>query len=343
MNNKMKNIVFPLIIILAGVLIGGLACYYLLSQDAMFSFGKERTSPEKLSEEVVNFLNEEILGGESSADLSEGPVLENGLYKIKLNIDGTDLPYYSYVTLDGKMLFPFGGDVMLLQGEEEEKAVSCEDLKKQDSPSLEAFVVSYCPYGTQMQRIFVEIAKEIPLLSDYLSIRYMWQESGDGTISSMHGEEETDENLVQTCIREEQEEKYFSYLSCFLKEGNRESCLAEADIDENALIACRNDSERGIKYAREDFDLMNEYNDTEECRNNNQCAVGGSPALILNSESVSEFDFGGRTAEAVKTLLCCGFSEEKDFCQNILSEEQAAAGFSPNYSGEESTSSGSCE
>jgi hypothetical protein len=119
--------------------------------------------------------------------------------------------------------------------------------------------------------------------------------------------------------------------------------LAETGIDENALITCRNDSERGLKYAREDLDLMNEYNNTEECRSNNQCAIGGSPALILNSQPVSEFNFGGRTAEAVKTLLCCGFNEGQDFCQNILSEEQAAIGFSPSYNGEGSTSSGSCE
>jgi len=65
--------------------------------------------------------------------------------------------------------------------------------------------------------------------------------------------------------------------------------------------------------------------------------------LILNGEKVSEFDFGGRTAEAVKNLLCCGFSEKPELCSKKLSETQAATGFSENYSSGDSSSDSSCK
>ncbi|MDD5760712.1 MAG: hypothetical protein PHF45_01510, partial [Candidatus Pacebacteria bacterium] len=71
--------------------------------------------------------------------------------------------------------------------------------------------------------------------------------------------------------------------------------------------------------------------------------ITGSPTLILNKENVSEFDFGGRTAEAVKTVICCGFNSTPDFCAKKLTEEQAETGFSPAYStGATSGNSASC-
>jgi len=59
---------------------------------------------------------------------------------------------------------------------------------------------------------------------------------------------------------------------------------------------------------------------------------------------VDESGFGGRTAEALKTLLCCGFETESDICAQKLSETSAASGFSETY-GQSSGSSGdsSCE
>jgi hypothetical protein len=79
------------------------------------------------------------------------------------------------------------------------------------------------------------------------------------------------------------------------------------------------DELKGIKYAQGDFNNQDKYE------------VTGSPTLILNEENVSEFDFGGRTAEAVKTVICCGFNKAPEFCSQVLTEEQAAAGFSPSY------------
>ncbi|UCD03941.1 MAG: hypothetical protein JSW73_05385 [Candidatus Woesearchaeota archaeon] len=213
---------------------------------------------------------------------------------------------------------------------EQPETASCESLKKEDSPVLDAFVVSYCPFGVQMQRILAEIVKEIPELDENIKTRYMGS-IVNGEVTAMHGEKEAQENLRQICIREEQSDKFWDYINCFIKEGEVESCLDEAEIDTDMLDTCMT-GEKGLEYAQEDFDLTKQY------------SVTGSPTLILNGERVREFDFGGRTAEAVKTVLCCGFTSKPEVCSTELATEQAARSFSATYSGSSGSSSsgGSC-
>jgi len=180
-----------------------------------------------------------------------------------------------------------------------------------------------------MQRIINEVVKNISELKNNIKVRYIGQVQ-DGSITSMHGEKEAQENLTQICLREEQGDKFYPYVSCFLKKGESDFCLTETGVDKNKLESCKKEESRGIAYAQEDFDLTGAYQ------------VTGSPALILNGEKVSEFDFGGRTAEAVKSLICCGFENQAQFCENILNNEEAMSGFSETYSSG-SSASGTCQ
>jgi len=274
---------------------------------------------------TIDYINKYILAGQSTATLTNVSE-EDGLYNLQFTIAGR--AYNSYVTRDGSLLFPSVVDMTVTPeiSEEETTTKTCEDIKKVDEPVMEAFVVSYCPYGLQMQRILASVAD---ILGDNIKVRYIGSVV-DGKVTSMHGEEEATENLRQICIREEQGDKYWDYVSCFIKKGESESCLDSAKIDKTKLDTCMTDPKKGIAYAQEDFDRQDQFQ------------VSGSPTLILNDEKVSEFDFGGRTAEAVKTLLCCGFNTEPDVCSQKLSEVQAATSFSETYSASGSTSSGQC-
>lgn len=66
---------------------------------------------------------------------------------------------------------------------------------------------------------------------------------------------------------------------------------------------------------------MADFNETA------QYGITGSPTLILNGERVSESDFGGRTEQALKSLICCGFASPPEFCSKNLSGEKAKTGF----------------
>jgi len=326
-----KNLI-PIAIIIAGLIIAGALVY--INQGKVREEVPEGLSPQQAAEKAIDYINQNLLEQGMSASLVNVGE-ENGVYKFRLKIQ--DQEYDSYVTKDAKILFVEGIDLEEKPGtsEEEEssqeKKMTCEDIKKTDNPYLEAFVVSKCPYGLQMQRVLNKVIKNIPSLASNIKVEYIGSVEGD-KITSMHGDPEAQENLRQICLREEQSAKYWNYIDCHIKKGDVESCLVTAGVNTGELGVCMNDSSRGLKYAKEDFSSQEKYK------------VTGSPTLFLNGEGVSESGFGGRTAEALKTLLCCGFETESDSCAQKLTEDSAASGFSETYS-QSSGSSGdsSCE
>jgi len=330
MSNKFSKILIPLAIVIAGLLVAGALVYINQGKTK-----KEALTSQQVGEKVINYINanKDTVTGGLAASLSS--IAEEGeIYKIKLKIGEQE--YDSYVTKDGKFLFPQAYDLepkpqtqAPATQEPQAPKASCEDLKKSENPVLEAFVVSQCPYGLQMQRILNEIVKNIPSLAENMKVKYIGAVEGD-KITSMHGDEEAQENLRQICVREEQGDKYWNYIACHIQKGDVDGCLASANIDKEKLSGCMSDTAKGLKYAKEDFDLQNKYQ------------VTGSPTLFLNGEKVSEFDFGGRTAEALKTLLCCGFKSEPNSCSQKLTEDSAATGFSETYSQSSGSSGGSC-
>jgi len=224
--------------------------------------------------------------------------------------------FYSTVceSLDNKKACEITQEAQKKQAEQ-----SCESLKKVEKPQLEAFVVSYCPYGLQMQRVLVPVHQLLGGVAD-IKVRYIGS-IVNGKVTAMHGDQEAQENLKQICIREEQPDKYWDYISCFMKaQGRSETCSDEVKLDKKKLESCMSDPEKGLKYAKADFDASDKY------------GVSGSPTLVLNGERVSEYNFGGRSAEAVKTLICCGMKTQAKECQTKLSTEQANVAFAESYS-----------
>ena len=143
----------------------------------------------------------------------------------------------------------------------------------------------------------------------------------NNTIRAMHGAVEAQENLLQICIREEQPDKYWHYVRCYMKEGKTAECLKSARIDVDELNSCTNSSARGLAYAQEDFDLAGQFQ------------ISVSPTMLTNGEIVRESHFATndtntRSPEAVNDLLCCGFKEELSSCSMELNESRAETMFS---------------
>jgi hypothetical protein len=321
-----KNIIIfcvAIVIIIAGVL---LFVFY----DKIEIFGN---SAKRIGENTIKYINDNKLSQTPASLVSVAS--EHGLVKIRLKIDSQE--FDSYVTKDGVWLFP-NSPIEMKKSQEKGNAQNDpgqnsetktpKPVVKNDKPVLEAFVVSKCPFGLQMQRMMAEAIKSASSLSQYFKVRYFGSISGN-TITAMHGEAEAKENLRQICIREEQASKYWSYISCHIKAGETASCENSTGIDSAKIDACVASSSRGIAYAKEDFDLANKYN------------VSGSPTLILNGSDVSEFDYGGRTADAVKSVVCAGFNAQPSFCSTKLNTQDAAANFSATYASSGNSGSGS--
>jgi len=331
-----RNTILIAIAIIGILITGGLI--YANQNPGQFPFLQLGMSDDAIAKKALDYLNKEVLAGQSPASLVSVST-ESGLIKIKIKIDANE--YDSYVTKDGKLLFPqvFNMSPATDQagqnnGNNTASAQTCESLPKSDKPALEAFVVSRCPYGLQMQRMMAEAIKNSPDLAQYVKVRYIGAVSSDGkTITSMHGDAEAQENLRQICIRDEQASKYWSYASCQMKSGDTAGCEKSTGVDSAKLASCISDPSRGVAFAKVDFDLATKNN------------ASGSPTLVLGETTVQEFDasgkptFGGRSADEMKQLLCCASGEKLGFCSKTFTTAEAATSFSATYESSDSSAS----
>lgn len=285
-------------------------------------------SAEAIAKKSVNYLNNNILAQGQTATLV-GYKSENGIIKMDIKIG--DNTYDSYATKDGKLFFPEAFDLNTPPAQQNQPAgqsgtAAKADIKKVDKPMLDVYVVSKCPYGLQVQRAIADAVNNVPSLADYIKVRYIGSVSAGGdSITAMHGEPEAKENLRQICIREEQKIKYWGYVACHIKSGETSACEKSGGVDSTKLNACVADKNRGVAYAKEDFALNSQYN------------IQGSPTLVLNSQQVSEFDFGGRSSDSMKNIICESAVTKPEFCSTKLTEAQAAIAFSATYAGSGST------
>jgi len=300
-------------------------------------------SPQEIASKVSAFLEDNLLMPGFSLGLSDIQKKGDSIYELTFSIsDGAQAqPVVVFATADGKNMVVgnlFDLDTPLPKPEpppqdpQTPEVIACEDVAKGEAPVLDAYVVSYCPFGLQMQRILAGLVGTG--LEENVVVRYIGAVV-EGKVTAMHGEQEAVENHLQICIREEQPAKYWDYVSCFIKEGATDACLAEAEVDTVEIEACMSDAERGVAYAEIDF-MMSEL-----------FGAIASPTIILDGVPIDEFAFAegdestadGRSAENLKNLLCCAFSVSPAACSSELSGERAATSFSTEATG---TGAGSC-
>lgn len=299
-----------------------------------------------VASKTVAYLNENLLKGQGiEAKLKGVNSYGNALYSVDVDLfKGTELVQSTsvFATRDGNLVIL--GNVLNLNEKlpeqpaqaEQAQTLSCADVQKADSAQLEAFVVSACPYGLQMQRVLTPIA-EAGFASN-IKVRYLGAVE-NGKVTSMHGDTEAQENLRQICIREEQSGKYWKYVAEFIKKGDSAAALKASGVDSAKLSSCTGDATKGLKYAEADFALATQY------------GASGSPYLVLNGVPVSEFAFAAdknissdkaRSADNVKNLICCGFGSAPGACTTALSTDGAATAYSEQYSSGSSTGAASC-
>jgi len=202
------------------------------------------------------------------------------------------------------------------------------EVDKSNKPKIELFVMSYCPYGTQMEKGILPVAE---LLGDKIDFEIKFVNY------AMHGEKEITENTRQYCIQKEQKDKYISYLDCFLHDGDSTSCLKQGAIDTGKLDSCMEATDK-------------EYSITENLNNkqgtypaflihdadNKKYGVKGSPTLVLNGKTTSV----GRDSAGLLKSICNAFSERPGECNEQLSSEQPSPGF--GFQTTTDSSSGGC-
>lgn len=323
MIEKLGKNITAVAIIIVGVLIAGAVVF--VNQEKAVSPSSETgfLSPEQAGEKAINFINENLLPEGTTASLVN-ITEESGIYKIQLKIE--DQEYPSYVTKDGKFLFPEEGIDLGAPSAQE-------GVPKRDKSDVKLFIMSYCPYGLQAQKMFLpayDLLKNEADMGIYF-VNYI-----------MHEKQEIDENLRQYCIQKEQKEKYYDYLNCFVKDGDFAGCLDKADIDKNEMDACISQTDQAYKitelYNDKSTWLSGSYPKFDVHADlNEKYAISGSPTIVINDTVVN---VSQRSPEKFKEIVCQAFNTPPAECSQVLSEETLSPGFGLDTG---SSSEGSCE
>jgi thiol-disulfide isomerase/thioredoxin len=131
LNFKDKNLIILVLLIVCGVLGGMLVYTQFGSKFIPGKFKGNILSGQEAAELALNYINDKLLSGETKASLVGQVTEEKGLYKFQIKIGSNE--FFSYVTKDGKILFPQGINL------EEEKS---RDKAKEKSSTLGNFSVS---------------------------------------------------------------------------------------------------------------------------------------------------------------------------------------------------------
>ncbi|MDA3802751.1 MAG: hypothetical protein PF488_02525 [Patescibacteria group bacterium] len=280
----------------------------------------KKYSENELKERAINFINNHLMSGSKASILSIKK--EDCLYELEIELPPNDSIEYSYISEDGKLFFSSILNIDEIEADEiTQDKNDQDDIKittKNNKPVVELFVMSYCPYGLQMEKAILPVVKLLGNSIDF-NIKF--------NTYAMHGKKELDEQILQYCLMKEKEDKYLNYLECFLLDGDSNRCLNEVNINEDVLNNCISevDKEYSISYNYE-----NEINYQEGypsftifSKDNNEYGVQGSPTLVINGQIVYE----ERVPNDLLNTICSAFITEPDLCQEKLSVNSQTTGF----------------
>ena len=188
--------------------------------------------------------------------------------------------------------------------------------KKADRPTVDLFVMSYCPFGLQAEKAFVPLIDKFKKYAD-IEVKFVQY--------TMHGLKEAQENTRQYCIRTEQTDKFAGYAECFVKNGDYESCLKSTAIDTKKLDTCYTDKFAAFG-GNAKFDVQGGNPEFPADKDAALAAgVQGSPTLVINGAQVE----ANRTQSGYAKAICDAFTDGKKpaVCDEKFSEEAYQPGF----------------
>jgi hypothetical protein len=306
--------------ILATIVLGVVVLIFLIGNFTGMTGGAvgvaDKTDVEK---KVMDFVNSQTDGSATLVSSS----MKNGLYEVVISYQSRDIPIY--VTADGENLVqgvtPFDDIMQASAGDNSGQPVA-ENIPKKDKPTVELFVMSICPYGTQAEKGLIPVLELLKNKIDF-KLRFVSY--------AMHGKNEVDENTVQTCIQQKQPDKLIPYLRCYLDANDPTkwaACRKSVGLNEAQIQSCIKavDTQYKITELFNDKSTWSggqfpQYNVDKEL--NTKYGVQGSPTLIINGVESS----AGRDSASYLNAICAAFNKAPAECSQQLSTSAPAPGF----------------
>lgn len=283
------------------------------------SSGSQMTA-DQCAAKTVEFLNKNMVQAGTSASLKSVKEV-GGIYEVTTDYQNSSVPVY--MTKDCTIMF-FNSvnttqDLPTNQNDNTQQTAPT----KTDRPSVEMYVMAFCPYGVQAEQAMESVVSTLGNKADF-KVRFIASVNGNDTssVQSLHGIEEAKEDLRQVCIMKYNPDKYWAYLSdinanCYSKYRDSvalDACWKNAStklgISVTTIETCAYGSE-GLNFLKADEALTN------------QKGISGSPTIIINGATYG----GSRTPDAIKNTVCSAFTTAPSECsQNLSTTGSAASG-----------------
>ncbi len=303
----------------------------------------------QLGQRTVMALNSlpDVIASKENVTFVDINEYDNSLYKVTTLWIGNQIPVF--ITKDGKNLFysdqngEVTGDPQSIEGlinayEKNYELVQAQleaqsqpqSISKTETPKIELFVMSYCPYGLQAEKAMIPVME---LLGNKADIKLMYVNY------LMHGWKEAIQNNYQYCIEKNQPEVFTEYMRCFLQEDNHLECANNVEVDLTQVDIC-------IENLEETYNISEIFNSSTQSyprypvhtELNELYGIRGSPGLVINGILIdsqrpvlinSKSIYISRSAESFKQLVCEAFVNQPSECNEILNASPEAPGIGP--------------
>jgi|WetSurMetagenome_2_1015567.scaffolds.fasta_scaffold02030_13 hypothetical protein len=296
--------------------------------------------PDEAKAKITDYINNTLLAGApykaTVGDLSEA----NGLYKMSIDVNNQKID--AYMTRDASIFFPQAIDMIKKTETASSSPANQEVSKKTAKPSVELFVMSQCPYGTQIEKGILPVIAALGKKIDF-AVKFCDY--------SMHGQAELNEQMSQYCIQKNESQNFQPYLNCYLGStgtaADAANCVKSTKINAAKLASCISATDKTYKVTA-GFNDKSTWNKDQKGNpafplfnvfkaDNEKYGVGGSPTLVINGETVSS----ARDSASLLAFICSAFTTAPAECQKTLSSTVPAPGFG-NAASSGSTGSASC-
>ena len=171
-----------------------------------------------------------------------------------------------------------------------------------EKTKVEFYVMSKCPYGTQVENAFAPVLEQMGDAVDF-QLNYIVKESAPGTFESLHGDTEVTGDIAQLCAKSYYPDKYFKMIVCQNKDAanmatNWKQCAQDLGMDTAKLQKCL-DTDEGKGLLRTSMQRTMARGAT------------GSPTMYFNDVSYQ----GARDAASFQREICK--SSKSSACTSI--------------------------
>ena len=156
---------------------------------------------------------------------------------------------------------------------------------------LDFYVMSQCPYGTQVEDGVAPVLKELGSNVDF-TLNFIAADGGNGNFQSLHGPAEVYGDKLHLCVQEHYPDQLMDFVTCQNKKyqdlvGTIDSCAQEAGIDGAKVKECA-DGEEGNQLL------------SASIKASQAVQAQGSPTMYLDGQLYQ----GGRDAASFKRAIC---------------------------------------